>query len=160
MNGAVTIITLIILVILLLSSFIPLIPAIPLMLLTMLIYGLVDRFHHLTPLFLAGMLMIMISSFFIDNIASVLSARTSGASKYGLWGALIGEVVGFIVDPVVGIILGPFVGAVVAELIFSRNGLGSALKVGIGTLLGYAYGSVIRFILALSMVTAFILKVY
>jgi hypothetical protein len=156
----VNLIALVILVILLLSSLIPLIQAIPLMLLTMLIYGLVDGFHHLTPLFLAGMLMIMIFSFFVDNIASALSARTCGASKYGLWGALIGGAVGFVVDPVVGIILGPFVGTVMAELIFVRKGWGSALKVGVGTFLGYAYGSVMRFILALAMVTAFVLRVY
>jgi uncharacterized protein YqgC (DUF456 family) len=61
---------------------------------------------------------------------------------------------------VLGIIIGPFVGAVLAELIFVRNGWGSALKVGFGTLLGYAYGSVMRFILALAMVIAFVLRVY
>ncbi|MGD0621708.1 MAG: DUF456 domain-containing protein [Thermacetogeniaceae bacterium] len=157
---SITIITLIILIIELIASIIPFVPAIPLIFVTMLIYGFIERFQHLTWLFLAGMALILIFSLFIDNAAAWLGAKRSGASKFGLWGAMIGGLVGIIISPVLGIIIGPFVGAVLAELIFVRNGWGSALKVGLGTLLGYAYGSVMRFILALAMVTAFILKVH
>jgi uncharacterized protein YqgC (DUF456 family) len=158
--GSITIITLIILIIELIASIIPFVPAIPLIFVTMLIYGFIERFQHLTWPFLAGMALILIFSLFIDNVAAWLGAKRSGASKFGLWGAMIGGLVGIIISPVLGIIIGPFVGAVLAELIFVRNGWGSALKVGLGTLLGYAYGSVMRFILALAMVTAFILKVH
>lgn len=160
MSSIATIITLIILIILLFASLAPVIPAIPLIFAVMLIYGLADKFQHLTPLFLGGMLIITILSLFLDNIAASLGARRSGASKYGLWGALIGTFAGFVMNPVLGIILGPFAGAVLAELIFSRCGWGRALRVGLGTLLGFAYGSAIRFILALAMVIGFILKVY
>ncbi len=135
-------------------------PAIPLIFVTMLIYSFIERFQHLTWPFLAGMALILIISFFIDNIAAWLRAKKSGASKFGLGGAMIGGLVGVLIDPVLGIIIGPFAGAVLAELIFVRNGWGSALKVGFGTLLGYAYGSMMRFILALAMVTAFVLRVY
>ena len=142
--GSITIITLIILIIELVASLIPFVPAIPLIFITMLIYGFIERFHHLTWLFLAGMALILIVSLFIDNVAAWLSAKRSGASKFGLGGAIIGGLVGMIICPVPGIIIGPIVGAVVAELIFVRNGWGSALKVGLGTLLGYAFGSVMR----------------
>jgi uncharacterized protein YqgC (DUF456 family) len=158
--GSITIITLIILIIELIVSIIPFVPAIPLIFVTMLIYGFIERFQHLTWLFLAGMALILIISLFIDNIAVLLGAKRSGASMLGLGGAILGGLAGIIVNPVLGIIIGPFVGAVLAELIFVRNGWGSALKVGLGTLLGYAYGSVTRFILALAMVTAFVLRVY
>lgn len=160
MSGLGTIITQIVLIILLLMSLVPFLPAIPLIFLTMLIYGLAERFQHLTPLFLGGMLLITIASFFIDNIASWLGSRRSGASKYGLWGGLIGGVIGFLLDPVLGIIIGPFAGAFLAELIFSGHGWGRALKVGAGTLMGFAYGSAIRFILALSMILAFFIKLH
>ncbi len=139
-------------------SFIPYIPAIPLISLTMLIYAFIDNFQHLTLLFLAGMLLILIVSMFIDIVATQLGARTLGASKYGLWGALIGGMAGIIINPVLGIIIGPFIGAIMAELILSRRGWGSALKVGVGTLFGFALGSGMRFILALAMVIAFIIK--
>jgi uncharacterized protein YqgC (DUF456 family) len=160
MNTIASIITLIILIILLFVSLAPIIPAIPLIFVVMIIYGLADKFQHLTPLFLGGMLIITIISLFLDNIAAALGARQYGASKYGLWGALIGAFAGFFMNPVLGIIIGPFAGAVLAELIFTRCGWGRALKTGLGTLLGFAYGSAIRFILALAMVIGFILKVY
>jgi uncharacterized protein YqgC (DUF456 family) len=158
--GSITIITLIILIIELIASIIPFVPAIPLIFVTMLIYGFIERFQHLSWLFLAGMALILIISFFIESIASWLGSKRSGASKFGLGGAMIGGVAGLIVNPVLGVIIGPFLGAFLAELIFVRNGWGSALKVGLGTLLGYAYGSVMRFILALAMIISFILKVY
>lgn len=160
MASLVTLVTTIILIMLLMASIIPYLPAIPLIFLVMLIYGLAEKFQHLTLLFLAGMLLIMVASFFIDNVASWLGAKKCGVSKYGLWGGLLGGVIGFLINPVLGIIIGPFTGAFLAELIFSGNGWGRALRVGVGTLMGFAYGSAIRFVLALSMVAAFIIKVH
>jgi uncharacterized protein YqgC (DUF456 family) len=158
--GNITIITLIILIIAMIASILPFVPSIPIIFVTMLIYGFIERFQHLTLLFFAGMALILIISLFIDNFAAWLGAKRSRASKFGLGGAMIGGLAGIIIDPVLGIIIGPFAGAVLAELIFVRNGWGSALRVGVGTLSGYAYGSVMRFILALAMVTAFVLWVY
>ncbi len=105
--GSITIITLIILIIELVASLIPFVPAIPLIFITMLIYGFIERFHHLTWLFLAGMALILIVSLFIDNVAAWLSAKRSGASKFGLGGAIIGGLVGMIISPVPGIIIRP-----------------------------------------------------
>ncbi len=71
----------------------------------------------------------------LDNILPVLTARKWSAGKAGIWGSVIGMLVGMFLLPPFGAILGTFVGAVLGELLF-RQKADSALRAGWGVFVG------------------------
>ncbi len=160
MSEVIKIITIIIMGIGQLGSLLPVIPAIPIIFGIMLIYGIIDNFQQINLLFLLAMLLITVFSSFIDNIVAWAGARRYGGSKAGIWGAILGGLIGVFINPLFGILLGPFLGAIAAELIFSQRKLSDALRVGMGTIIGIFGGSILKMLLALFMVIAFILQVY
>jgi len=143
-----------------LISVLPIIPGIPIIFVTMLIYAFIDGFQQISPLFLLIMLLITIFSFFIDNIVAWIGAKKYGGSSAGLWGAFFGGIIGIFINPLFGLLLGPFIGAIAAELIFSHRRIYDAVKVGIGTIVGIFGGCILKLLLSLFMVIAFITKVY
>jgi hypothetical protein len=160
LSEAIKIIAIIILALGAFLSLIPFIPGIPIIFVTMLVYAFIDGFQHITLLFLVGMLLITIFSFFIDNIVAWIGAKRYGGSKAGLWGAFLGGIAGVFINPLFGILIGPFLGAVVAELFFSQRKAFDAVKVGIGTIIGIFGGCFFKLLISLFMVIAFIMQVY
>jgi uncharacterized protein YqgC (DUF456 family) len=73
--------------------------------------------------------------FLVDYVIPVLGAKKFGATKYGLWGCVIGMLTGLILFPPFGLFIGAFCGAVAGELIFGKQS-GEALKAGWGVFLG------------------------
>jgi len=83
-------------------------------------------------------------------IAPIWGARFSGASRHGMIGACIGAILGFIFFLPLGIFIGAFAGAVIGELSTGKDG-STALKAGIGTLLGSIMVICLQTIFALAM---------
>ncbi|MDR1672473.1 MAG: DUF456 domain-containing protein [Bacteroidales bacterium] len=75
----------------------------------------------------------------VDWIIPAWGAKKWGGSKAGAIGATVGLIVGLFIPPV-GIIVGPFIGAVVGELMAGRDS-NTALKSGIGSLVGFLLGT-------------------
>ena len=71
----------------------------------------------------------------LDYIAPALGAKKYGASKSGLWGSVIGMIIGIFFIPPWGIIVGAFVGALTGELLAGKSGK-KALRAGWGFLIG------------------------
>ena len=71
----------------------------------------------------------------LEYIAPALGAKKYGASKYGLWGSVIGMFIGIFFIPPWGMIVGAFVGALVGELLAGKSGK-KALRAGWGILIG------------------------
>ena len=71
-------------------------------------------------------------------------SKYSGGSKWGNWGCIIGTLVGLLFLPW-GIILGPFLGAVIGELLGNKE-FSQALKSGVGSLLGFIFGTLLKFV--------------
>jgi hypothetical protein len=88
-----------------------------------------------------------------ELIASAVGAKRVGASGLALIGSLIGGVAG-IPFGLLGLVTGPFLGAVAGELI-ARRRLLAAARVGFGTWVGLAFGTLIKLALAVSMVGVF-----
>jgi len=89
-----------------------------------------------------------------DYLATVLGARRAGASTLALIGAAVGTVVGLLMG-LVGVLVMPFVGAVAGELIVRRQAP-QAVKVGLATWIGLLVGTIVKFVLACTMIGLFV----
>jgi uncharacterized protein len=81
---------------------------------------------------------------FIDNLVILLGAKKYGSSKWGMFGAILGGMIGILSGPV-GLIVGPFIGATLFELAFAKKDMNTALKAGRGALFGFLASLVIKF---------------
>ncbi len=88
----------------------------------------------------------------MDYFLPLLGAKLYGTTKYGIWGAIIGMIVGIIFFPPFGMVLGIFIGAIVGELIAGKEN-SMALKAGMITFIGSITAVFIK--LSLSLVMAF-----
>ena len=108
-------------------------------------------------IFVLGVL--MSASFLIDYIASLLGAKTLGATWRGMLGAFVGIVLGLILLPPFGLIIGPFIGAIVFEWAFGRE-LREASKAGIGAVVGVLLGMVGSAICGMAMLGIFLFAAF
>ncbi|MFP4068385.1 MAG: DUF456 domain-containing protein [Spirochaetaceae bacterium] len=74
----------------------------------------------------------------LDSVLPALSSRRAGAGRAGVWGSIVGMLIGTVFFPPFGMIVGAFVGALVAEIIWNpenRQPLKAAVGVFRGTIL-------------------------
>jgi uncharacterized protein YqgC (DUF456 family) len=79
-----------------------------------------------------GVLLILL--LLADYIAPILGARLAGSGKKGVYGAIIGALIGIFFIPPMGILIGALVGAVIGEYYSGKRLVGS-LKAGLGIIL-------------------------
>lgn len=94
----------------------------------------------------------------IENIIQVIGTKFMGGTKYGNIGAAVGLIVGFFIYPVIGLILGPFIGALLGEIIGGKK-FKEALKIAIGSFLGFLAGTFIKIALCLAMAVSYLIAV-
>ncbi len=140
-----------------LGTLLPVLPGTSLIFLAALGYGFYEGFHKITPLVLGILFVLMLLSFAVDYFAGVIGAKTYGASKYGTWGSFLGGLLGVLLFSIPGLLIGPFIGAVTGEIIAGRRA-DEAVKVGLGTVIGLAGGAFFKIILAISMITVYIVS--
>lgn len=141
-----------------LGTFVPFLPGVSFIFCGMAIAAWADDFQRIGYGMLLLLLVLTMLAHIIDYAASAIGAKKMGASKYAIWGSLIGSVVG-VFSGLVGILFFPFVGAVIGELI-ARWDVGQATKVGIGTWLGLVLGIACKIAIAFTMLGLFILAYY
>jgi uncharacterized protein YqgC (DUF456 family) len=108
-------------------------------------------------LLLLGVLTILV--FIFDILSGPIAAKFGGASKYGIWGAILGAVLGLLLLPIVPIFIlfGPFLGAVAGELASGKT-QSQALKSGASTLMGVLITLIIKFFIALYFIYIFVMS--
>ncbi len=103
----------------------------------------------------------------IEYFSSVMGARSFGASRRALAGALVGGMAGVVIGslavPIIGSILGGaaggFLGASAAEY-GKRREMGPSLKVGLGTVAGKAASAVVKVVVGIGMSVAVLVWVF
>jgi len=74
-----------------------------------------------------------------DVLGNLIGARRFGAGRAGIWGGVVGSLVGIIVFPPWGFLVGALLGATAAEALAGRPPA-EAWRAGIGALLGTLAG--------------------
>jgi len=125
---------------------IPALPGPPLSFIALLTLAIAQGFvEPLTSTLIIIMLVVTIMVTVIDYIVPAAGAKKYGSSKWGIWGAIIGMILGIIYFPPFGMIVGAFLGAVGIELIVGKTSK-EALKAGWGVFIGTMLGTLLKLI--------------
>jgi uncharacterized protein YqgC (DUF456 family) len=95
----------------------------------------------------------------LDYLVPIAATKKMGGSKYGVYGMLIGILVGIIFSPFgfVSIIIAPFLGALIGELIFDRQNHKRAFHSALGSVLGYFLTSGYGMLLSMAIFVTYLL---
>jgi uncharacterized protein YqgC (DUF456 family) len=106
---------------------------------------------------IALLVLLTLVSYLIDFLGTYFGAKYFGATKWGTFGAIIGAVVGLFFG-IIGLFVGPVIGAIVGEIIAGKNAI-AAGKAGWGSLLGNLAGMCGKLVIALVMISIFLVTV-
>lgn len=156
MEILVVILAFLLLIIGILGCFLPILPGPPLSyggLLLLHVAGIVDFSSTQLLVWLAVVVILQV----VDYLTPYLGSKYSGGTPFGNRGCLGGTLIGMFFMPW-GIVVGPFLGAVLGELLGGRD-LPNAIRAGIGTLIGFLLGSLLKIIVCFYFLVQFIVAV-
>lgn len=145
MSVALFIIAIFLVIIGIVGCIVPALPGVPLSYLALVLLRFSDKGDEVsnTLLIVYGVLTVVVTV--LDYVIPAWGTKRYGGSKWGVWGSMIGVLVGLFMGPF-GIIIGPFVGAVVFELIGGKPSR-EAIRAGWGSFIGLLSGTIIKLII-------------
>jgi uncharacterized protein YqgC (DUF456 family) len=139
------------------GSILPGLPSTPLVLLAAIGHRLYFGEHGANLWILGILLGFTLLSIAVDYLASMYGAKKLGATRRGIFGAVVGGIIGLFFS-LPGIILGPFLGALAFELAGGRH-LKEAALAGVGAMLGLLGGALGKLLCCLVMIAIFAVNV-
>ena len=125
------------------GSILPLLPGPPLSFIGLFLVALLKHFSPpLTPTLVIILAIVTILVIVMDYIIPLLGAKRYGASKWGVWGSVLGMVIGIFWSPF-AMLVGAFVGAVVVEWLVHKKKR-EALRAGWGVVMGTLLATILR----------------
>src|SRR5258708_5652136 len=103
------------------------------------------------------LVLLTLVSYVFDFVGSYFGTKYFGATRWGAFGAILGALIGLLFG-VIGLFAGPVIGAVAGEFIAGKRMI-DAGRAGWGSLLGNICGMVAKLIIALAMITIFLVTV-
>ena len=122
---------------------VPMLPGTPLSYAGILLLHFTNQVQFTTTQLIVWLIVVIILQV-LDYITPMLGSKYSGGTTYGNRGCIAGTIVGLFFMPW-GIIMGPFLGAVIGEMLGGRD-LVHALKAGIGSMIGFVLGTLLKVI--------------
>lgn len=122
---------------------VPMLPGTPLSYAGILLLHFTNQVQFTTTQLIVWLIVVVILQV-LDYITPMLGSKYSGGTTYGNRGCIAGTIVGLFFMPW-GIIMGPFLGAVIGEMLGGRD-LEHALKAGIGSMIGFVLGTLLKVI--------------
>lgn len=98
--------------------------------------------------------LLLLASYAVDFMSGAVGTKWFGGSKWGMWGVLVGGLVGLFFG-LPGLILGPIIGGFAAEKLIARKDFHPAAKATWGTVVGTTVGMGVRFAISGAMVAVF-----
>jgi uncharacterized protein YqgC (DUF456 family) len=136
------------------GSLLPVLPGLPISWLGILLLYFVPEID-LSSNLLWITLGITILIFVLEYLIPIMGIKKFGGSKYGMYGAGVGLVVGLFTPIPFSILAFPFLGAYVAEIIFSKMENKQALRAAFGSFIGFLASTFIEFMAALTFAIIF-----
>jgi uncharacterized protein len=149
------IIALVIIAVGVVGTMLPGLPGMPLILGGIVLFAIGTELRVIGFIQLALFVVLAIVGLGLNYLGNLLGARTFGASRMGMLGAVVGLVLGLILMGPFGLIVGPLIGAVGFELMRGRE-LAIALRSGVGVLVGYVFGALAEVVIAVGMAAWFV----
>jgi uncharacterized protein YqgC (DUF456 family) len=103
------------------------------------------------------LVLLTLISYVFDFLGSYFGARYFGATKWGTFGAILGALVGLFFG-LIGLFVGPVIGAIIGEVIAGKRMI-DAGRAGWGSLLGNIGAMLAKLIIALAMISIFLVNV-
>lgn len=126
-----------------LGSFLPILPGTPVSYGGLLVLQLAIQPFSITFLvvwaLIVGVIMVL------DNIIPAYGTKKFGGSSYGIWGSIIGMIIGVFFFPPFGMIVGPLAGAFIGELIGGQSS-DRAFKSALGSFAGFLVNTLMKVI--------------
>jgi hypothetical protein len=141
------------------GTILPALPGAIMIWLGMLVYGYIVDFHHLPWTFFLGQGLAVVLIFLIDYLAGIWGVRRYGGSAAAVWGGILGVLLGTVLLGPFGLIFGPFIGAVLGEL-YLKNPPEKAFQTGMGTLIGFLGGTVLKIAVEAVMISWFFFRIF
>lgn len=121
----------------------PVLPGPPLSYAGLLLLHLTDRADFSTTQLVSWLLIVIVLQI-ADYVTPMLGSKYSGGTEFGNRGCMAGTLLGLFFMPW-GLIMGPFIGAVAGELLGGRD-FPHAVQAGIGSLIGFMLGTLLKVI--------------
>jgi uncharacterized protein YqgC (DUF456 family) len=86
--------------------------------------------------------LVVIALMILDNVIPAYGTKKFGGSAYGIWGCMLGMVVGIFFSPI-GLIIGPLAGAFIGELVGGKKS-DQAMRSAFGSFMGFLASTVLK----------------
>jgi uncharacterized protein len=106
---------------------------------------------------IVALVLLTLLSYVFDFLGGYFGTKYFGATKWGAFGAILGAIVGLFFG-IIGLFAGPVIGAVAGEFITGKRMI-DAGRAGWGSLLGNIGAMLAKLIIALAMISIFLLNV-
>ena len=136
----------------LIGCVLPALPGPTLSYLGLVVLGLSNRVAFSTKFFIIWGAVALIVTV-LDYLIPIWGTKRFGGSKYGVWGSIIGLLVGLFFPPV-GFIIGPFAGAVIGEM-FAGKRSRAMFRAGLGSFIGFVAATFIKIVVSGTMIFLF-----
>ena len=103
------------------------------------------------------LVLLTLLSYVFDFLGSYFGAKYFGATRWGAFGAIVGALMGVFFG-IIGLFVGPVIGAVAGEFIAGKRMI-DAGRAGWGSLLGNLGAMIGKLVIAVAMITIFLLDV-
>ena len=141
------------------GSILPILPGPPLSFIGLFVLALLKHFSPpLTPTLVIILAIVTILVVVMDYIIPLMGAKRYGASKWGVWGSVLGMAIGIFWSPF-AMIAGAFIGAVVVEWLVGKK-KGEALRAGWGVVMGTLFATILRLGVSGMMTYYFVLALW
>jgi hypothetical protein len=134
-----------------LGTLLPMLPGVPLVFMGLLLGAWIDGFAKVSVLTISIIGAITLLALLVDFVASFITVKRAGASKYALWGAAIGALAGL---GILGLIVGTILGAAIGELMALKDS-SQAAAVGLAAGLGFVIALVVKVVLTMTILAIF-----